>query len=75
VTGEEGRIYPLQEAFVEEDAPQCGFCIPGMIFFVKALLDRKPRPTEEDLKNAIDGNLCRCGSYSNVIKVALKVSE
>jgi aerobic-type carbon monoxide dehydrogenase small subunit (CoxS/CutS family) len=73
--GEEGRLHPLQEAFVEEDALQCGFCTPGMILSVKALLDRNPRPTEEDVRNAIDGNLCRCGSYSNVIKAALKVSE
>lgn len=73
--GKEGRLHPLQEAFVEEDALQCGFCTPGMILSVKALLDRNPRPTEEDVRNAIDGNLCRCGSYSNVVKAALKVSE
>ena len=68
-------FHPVEEAFDEEDALQCGFCAPGMILFVKALLDRNPRPTKEEVRNTIDGNLCRCGSYSNVTKAALKVSE
>ena len=72
---EDGRLHPLQEAFVEEDALQCGYCTPGMIMSIKALLDRNPHPTEEDIRRAIDGNLCRCGSYPNIIKATLKVSE
>ena len=75
LTKEEGRLHPLQEAFVEEDALQCGYCTPGMILSVKALLDRNPHPTEADIRRAIDGNLCRCGSYPNIIKATLKVSE
>ena len=71
---EDGRLHPLQEAFIENDALQCGYCTPGMILSVKALLDKTPRPTEEDIRTAIDGNLCRCGSIPNVLKAALEVS-
>ena len=71
----DGMLHPLQEAFVEEDALQCGYCTPGMIMALIALLSRNPRPTEEDIKNAIDGNLCRCGSYPNIIRATLKTSE
>jgi len=72
---EEGKLHPLQEAFIEEDALQCGYCTPGMLMSVKALLDRNPHPTADDIKNAIDGNFCRCGSYPNIIKAAIEVSE
>ena len=75
LTKEEGRLHPLQEAFVEEDALQCGYCTPGMLMSIKSLLGRSPHPSEEDIKNAIDGNLCRCGSYPNIIKATLKASE
>mgnify|MGYP001123465861 CR=1 FL=1 len=75
LTDKEGKLHPLQEAFIEEDALQCGYCTPGMIMSIIALLDRNPHPTEGDIRNAIDGNLCRCGSFSNIIKAALKTSE
>jgi carbon-monoxide dehydrogenase small subunit len=75
LTKEEGKLHPLQEAFVEEDALQCGYCTPGMILSLKALLDRNPHPTEDDIRHAIDGNLCRCGSYPNIIKATLKTAE
>ncbi len=71
----DGMLHPLQEAFVEEDALQCGYCTPGMIMALIALLNRNPRPTEEDIKNATDGNLCRCGSYPNIIRATLKTSQ
>jgi aerobic-type carbon monoxide dehydrogenase small subunit (CoxS/CutS family) len=71
---EDGRLHPLQEAFIENDALQCGYCTPGMILSVKALLDKTPRPTEEDVRTAIDGNLCRCGSIPNILKAALETS-
>lgn len=71
----EGRLHPLQEAFIEYDALQCGYCTPGMIVSVKALLDRKPHPTEDEIRKAIDGNLCRCGAYPNIIKATLATSE
>jgi len=75
LTGREGRLHPLQEAFIEEDALQCGYCTPGMIMSIIALLDRNPHPTEGDVRNAIDGNLCRCGCFPNIVKATLKASE
>ncbi len=72
---DEEKLHPLQEAFIEYDALQCGYCTPGMIMSVKALLDSNPHPTEDDVRSAIDGNLCRCGSYPNIIKATLAVSE
>ena len=72
---EEGKLHPLQEAFIEHDALQCGYCTPGMILSIKALLDRNPHPSEDDIRRAIDGNLCRCGSYPNIIKATLDTSE
>lgn len=71
----DGKLHPLQEAFIEYDALQCGYCTPGMILSVKALLDRNPHPTDQDVRNAIDGNFCRCGSYPNIIKAALATAE
>lgn len=65
--------HPLQQAFVEAGAVQCGFCTPGMILSAKALLDRNPNPTNEEIKRAIDGNLCRCTGYVNIIK-AIKMA-
>ena len=71
----EGKLHPLQEAFVEHDALQCGYCTPGMILSVKALLDKNPRPSELDVRTAIDGNLCRCGSIPNIIEATLDASR
>jgi carbon-monoxide dehydrogenase small subunit len=71
----EGKLHPIQEAFVEQDALQCGYCTPGMIMSIKALLDRNPNPTEEDIRKSIDGNLCRCGSYPNIIKATMEASR
>ena len=69
------KLHLLQDAFIEHDALQCGYCSPGMILSAKALLDRNPRPTEDDVRNAIDGNLCRCGSYPNIIEATIAASE
>jgi len=72
---DEGKLHPLQEAFIEHDALQCGYCTPGMILSAKALLDRNPHPTEDDVRKAIDGNLCRCGSYPNILEATIAASE
>ena len=69
-----GRLHPLQEAFVEEGAVQCGFCVPGMILSAKALLDMKKNPSEEEIREALSGNLCRCTGYVKIIKAVQKAA-
>lgn len=71
----EGKLHPIQEAFIEHDALQCGFCTPGMIMSLTAFLESNPRPTEMDIRNTIDGNLCRCGCYPNIIRATLTAAE
>ena len=63
-----GEPHPLQRAFVNHGAVQCGFCIPGMIISAKNLLDRNPRPTEAEIRHAISGNLCRCTGYQKIVQ-------
>lgn len=62
----EGRLHPLQQAAVEHDAVQCGFCTPGWILSAKVLLDGNPAPTRDEVRTAIAGNLCRCGGYQRI---------
>ena len=64
----EGKIDPIQDAFVQYGAIQCGFCTPGMIMTSKAFLSKNPRPTEEEIKKALSGNLCRCTGYVKIIE-------
>ena len=71
----DGKLDPLQESFIEEFAIQCGYCTPGMILTSKALLDLNPSPTIEEIKEALSGNLCRCGAYQQIIDAVLKTSE
>ncbi len=70
-----GQLHPIQKAFVEKGAIQCGFCTPGMIIASKALLDRNHRPKEEEIKNAIVGNFCRCTGYVKIIEAVKYASE
>jgi aerobic-type carbon monoxide dehydrogenase small subunit (CoxS/CutS family) len=70
---ETGELHPLQQAFVDHQAFQCGFCTPGIIMTSKALLDRNPSPSEEELKEALSGNFCRCVSHYHVTRAVMSV--
>ncbi len=74
LTTERG-LDPLQEAFIEHGAIQCGFCSPGMILSAKALLEENPRPTEEEVRAAIAGNLCRCTGYAKIVEAILAMGK
>ena len=67
----EGKLHPLQQNFVDHGAIQCGFCTPGMILSAKAMLDKNPKPTEEEVKRGISGNLCRCTGYTKIIEAIM----
>lgn len=71
----DGKLDPLQESFIEEFAIQCGYCTPGVLLTAKALLDLNPSPTIEEIKEALSGNLCRCGAYQQIIDAVLKTSK
>jgi aerobic carbon-monoxide dehydrogenase small subunit len=64
----DGRLDPVQQGFVEEHGLQCGFCTPGMMLTARALLDKNPNPTPEEIKDAISGQICRCTGYANIVK-------
>jgi carbon-monoxide dehydrogenase small subunit len=70
-----GKLHPVQRAFVEYGAIQCGFCAPGMILTTKALLDENPSPTEQEARQAISGNVCRCTGYAKIVEAMLKAAE
>jgi carbon-monoxide dehydrogenase small subunit len=71
----EGRLHPIQEAFVARGAVQCGFCSPGIIMTTKAFLKKNPHPTEEEAKTAIAGNLCRCTGYVRIVEAILSAAD
>jgi len=73
--GQMDSLHPLQRAFVRHGAIQCGYCTPGMLMSSKALLDRIPNPDETDIKIALSGNLCRCGSYLKIIEAIKSVTQ
>ncbi len=69
------KLHPIQDAFIEYDAVQCGICIPGMVMSAKALLDTNLDPTESEIKTAVSGNLCRCGTYPNTVKAVIAAAR
>ena len=70
-----GKLHPLQEAFIEHGAFQCGYCTPGQILAAKALLDVNRQPTEEEVREALVGNLCRCTGYTRIVQAVMAVSK
>lgn len=72
---QDGEPHPLQKAFVQKGAIQCGFCTPGMILTAKAFLDENPNPSEEEVKQAISGNICRCTGYVKIVEAVLSVTR
>lgn len=70
-----GELHPIQEAFIENHAVQCGFCTPGMILAAKALLDKNKSPTEEEIKEAVNGNICRCADYVSIFEAISAAAE
>ncbi len=73
--GPGGKLHPLQEAFIQQGAIQCGFCTPGMILTAKGLLDENPNPAEEEIRRAISGNICRCTGYVKIIDAIRTVAR
>lgn len=71
----DGHLHPIQQAFTDEDALQCGFCTPGQVMSIRALLNMNPNPTIEEVRHALIGNLCRCGAYPKIVKAALRAAE
>jgi len=70
-----GKLHPIQEAFLEHDGLQCGFCTSGQIMSVKAILDKNPRPTREEIMEGLSGNLCRCSAYPKILKSAMAAAK
>jgi carbon-monoxide dehydrogenase small subunit len=70
-----GELHPLQQAFHEEHALQCGYCTPGMIMAAADLLKENPSPTEEEVREGLEGNLCRCTGYQNIVRAVLKAAQ
>ena len=70
-----GKLHPVQEAFIQADAMQCGYCTPGMILSSVALLEKKPNPEEAEIRRALQGNLCRCGTYPRILTAVRMAAE
>ncbi len=75
LAGENGEMHPVQRAFHAEHGLQCGFCTPGMVMASVSLLKENPRPTEEQVRSGLEGNLCRCTGYHNIVKAVLAAAE
>ncbi len=73
--GEPGKLHPIQQAFVDNDAQQCGFCTPGFVMATKAFLDQHPHATAEEIKTGLGGNFCRCGTYAGIKAAVMQVTR
>lgn len=73
--GEPGHLHPIQQAFIDNDAQQCGFCTPGFVMATKAFLDQHPNPTQEQIKHGLGGNFCRCGTYAGMRKAVMQAAK
>ncbi|WP_096699535.1 (2Fe-2S)-binding protein [Polaromonas sp. AER18D-145] len=73
--GSLAALHPVQQAFIEEQAAQCGYCLSGMIMMTSALLARKPDPTEDEIRRELSGNLCRCGTHLEIVNAVLRAAE
>jgi len=73
--GSATALHPLQKAFIDEQAAQCGYCIAGMLMSAKALLDETPRPTEAAIRQALAGNLCRCGTHNRIVRAVQRAAK
>ena len=74
LSGDDGRLHPVQQAFIDEQAAQCGYCTSGMVIAAAGLLCHRPAPTEQEIREALDGNLCRCGAHGRIIRAVLKAA-
>jgi nicotinate dehydrogenase subunit A len=72
--GTSGQLHPVQRAFVEEQATQCGYCIPGMVIGAAALLERTPDPTDGEIREALEGHLCRCGTHPRILRAVKRAA-
>ena len=72
---DEGRLDPVQQAFLDEDGGQCGYCTPGFLMSARALLDNNPRPTDTEIREALSGNLCRCNAYGRIMQSVRTAAE
>ena len=70
-----GSLHPIQQAFIDHNAVQCGFCTPGMVMTAKAFLDKNPHPTEQQARQAISGNLCRCTGYVRIVEAIMDAAQ
>lgn len=70
-----GNLHPVQQAFIEEDALQCGFCTPGQVLTLLSFLKSNPDPTNEEIRQALSGNLCRCGAYVKIQKASIRAAQ
>lgn len=75
LAGEDGSLHPIQQAFIDNFAIQCGYCTSGMILATKALLDENPHPSEDDIREYLRGNLCRCTGYTKIVEAVLAAAE